>query len=442
MLYEGLNEELHDSEARLTAALRTGLLGLLSLGLWAGSRAAGGELTVAPAKLAGVWALGALGLSLSLRWLRAWRHAPKLLTHAAVLDAVFITAFSWLMGGSSIFAFGGLMFLVVTNGVFQAPARARWVYGASLLGLVALSVLPWFLTPPEGLIRPAFGEEAMGLRLASGLLMLSMMGVAAYLLDRLARRNRAREGQMRAASRRLRLVNEELTEKQFALLCSQQDLLLSNERLRQKSEEVLKSRDVIRTLALAVEARDPYTEGHSTRVAGYAGALAREVGLTREEQEMIRHGCLLHDIGKINVPDLILRKPGSLEEEEYSLMRRHPEIGEQICRPLIFARPFLDIIRHHHERWDGKGYPDGLRGEEISFSARIAAVADAWDAMTSDRPYRKALPLQVAMQRLKDGAGSQWDPAMVDAYLRLVERHVDGDDQAALAELAWSEPIY
>ncbi len=136
----------------------------------------------------------------------------------------------------------------------------------------------------------------------------------------------------------------------------------------------------------------------------------------------MRHGCLLHDIGKIHVPDAVLRKPGALTAEEFDWMKKHPVIGETICRPLVFARPFLDIIRHHHERWDGRGYPDGLSGEEISLHARITAIADAWDAMTSDRPYRSALPFSVAFSRIEEGAGTQWDPGLVEQFLRVMFR--------------------
>jgi putative nucleotidyltransferase with HDIG domain len=237
---------------------------------------------------------------------------------------------------------------------------------------------------------------------------------------------------LRQALGRLRALNQALSDQQFSLMVSQQDLMLTNERLKQKNEEVLKSQDVIRTLAQALEARDHYTQGHSSRVSDVAVALARELGLSREEQEIVRHGCLLHDIGKINVPDAILRKPAALTDEEFAMMKKHPAIGENICRPLIFARPFLDIIRHHHERWDGRGYPDGLAGEEISVHARIAAIADAWDAMTTDRPYRAALPHQVAFSRLEEGAGTQWDPELIRQFLRVMRRRVEGEREGAV----------
>lgn len=134
----------------------------------------------------------------------------------------------------------------------------------------------------------------------------------------------------------------------------------------------------------------------------------------------VRRGALLHDIGKLAIPDSILLKPGKLTEEEWAIMRKHPEYAYQMLYPIAYLRPALDIPYWHHERWDGKGYPRGLKGEEIPLSARIFAVVDAWDAMRSDRPYRKALSVEEALAEIEKGAGTQFDPKVVAAFLSLI----------------------
>jgi putative nucleotidyltransferase with HDIG domain len=328
----------------------------------------------------------------------------------------------WLAGGAEWLGFAAMGL----NALFAAhslPRRsARWAYASAFLSLGAyLWAGAAGLLPTERILAPVsgLGPEAKAATIISfGLIFLMLV----FSLARFFASRERQDRELRHANERLRSLNEALREERFSLLCSQQDLMLANERLRLKSEEVLKSQDVIRTLASAVEAKDNYTEGHSGRVADYAVGLARELGLSREEQGILRNGCYLHDIGKINISDLIIRKPGALSPDEFEQMKRHPIIGEQICKPLAFARPFLDIIRHHHERVDGRGYPDGLRGEEISIYARIAAIADAWDAMTSDRPYRGALDERVALARLKEGAGLQWDASLVEAFENMLSR--------------------
>ena len=174
---------------------------------------------------------------------------------------------------------------------------------------------------------------------------------------------------------------------------------------------------VIFALAAAVEAKDAYTEAHTLRVAETARDLGRQLHLEPGDLEVLFRGGLIHDIGKIGVPDAVLLKPGPLTAEERSLMERHPVIGEGIVQPLRSASEALPIIRHHHERWDGAGYPDGLHGEEIPLHARILAICDAFDAMTSDRPYRAGRKPAEAMGVLRSGRGSQWDPVLVDVFL-------------------------
>jgi putative nucleotidyltransferase with HDIG domain len=173
-------------------------------------------------------------------------------------------------------------------------------------------------------------------------------------------------------------------------------------------------------LANALEAKDPYTRGHSERVGGSARRLALALGVAPEEAEVIGQAGLLHDIGKIGVPEAVLRKPGPLDAEEWTVMRRHPETGAQIVAPFeFFARGAL-VIRHHHERWDGTGYPDGLAGDAIPFGSRLIAVVDVYDALTSARPYRAALPHATALAALAEQAGRTLDPGVVRAFVDLV----------------------
>jgi HD-GYP domain-containing protein (c-di-GMP phosphodiesterase class II) len=177
-------------------------------------------------------------------------------------------------------------------------------------------------------------------------------------------------------------------------------------------------------LANALEAKDPSTHGHSERVGAWGRRLATALGLPADEVDTIAKAGLLHDIGKIGVPETVLRKRGALDADEWALMRNHPVIGAQIVAPFDFFAGGAIVIRHHHERWDGTGYPDGLTGESIPLGARIVAVADVFDALTSDRPYRAALPAATALQYLIQEAGRTLDADVVAALLGLVR--VDG----------------
>jgi diguanylate cyclase (GGDEF)-like protein len=176
----------------------------------------------------------------------------------------------------------------------------------------------------------------------------------------------------------------------------------------------------IQALAAAVDAKDPYTQGHSQRVATYARDLARAIGLSEEMIELIYITGTLHDVGKIGVPDAILKKPGRLDDDERAIMETHPVLGEVIVRKVPRLASTLPGVRNHHERWDGKGYPDHLTGEKIPHMARILAVADTFDAMTSDRPYRKGLAWEVALAEIAKGAGTQFDPALASAFVELM----------------------
>jgi HD-GYP domain-containing protein (c-di-GMP phosphodiesterase class II) len=174
--------------------------------------------------------------------------------------------------------------------------------------------------------------------------------------------------------------------------------------------------------ARALELRDHETEGHSARVTELAVRLAVQMGLRDEALEALRRGAMLHDIGKIGVPDAILHKPGPLADDEWAVMRRHPEYAYDMLAPIGFLRPVLDIPYCHHERWDGSGYPRGLAGEAIPLAARIFAVVDVWDALRSDRPYRTAWSRKQAIGYLKAHAGNHFDPDVVRAFTAMIER--------------------
>ena len=177
----------------------------------------------------------------------------------------------------------------------------------------------------------------------------------------------------------------------------------------------------LEALGSALDTRDIGTEAHSRRVHGYALATAREHGVPEADLTDLAHGVLLHDIGKIGIPDAILLKPGPLTPEEWQIMRRHPEIGKALIEKIPFLRGAVPIVYAHHEKWDGSGYPRGLRGADIPLGARIFMVVDAFDAMTFDRPYSVAKPFDLAKAEIKRCAGTHFDPAVVESFFRVPE---------------------
>ena len=182
------------------------------------------------------------------------------------------------------------------------------------------------------------------------------------------------------------------------------------------------AKSVVLSLARSIEAKHCLMDGHSDRLAEYAMQLGESLGMSEEDLEELRLGCLLHDIGKVAVPDSILLKPGRLEAQEAEIVRQHPITGEQICAPLKSLRPILSIIRHHHERMDGTGYPDGLYGEETPLKARILHVADVYDALINDRPYREALSSEEALEILRQEAMQGWiDASLVWKFSRICQ---------------------
>lgn len=213
----------------------------------------------------------------------------------------------------------------------------------------------------------------------------------------------------------------ELSRAQLMLYAS--DLNHSMRQLRTAHAELKRrSMATIEALATALELRDCETRGHCQRVTLYTVAAAAHIGIGGDELEQIRWGALLHDIGKIGVPDAILLKPGPLLPDEWAWMMRHPELGFKLVETVPFLTSALQIVRFHHERYAGGGYPLGLRGEDIPLGARLFAVADALDAMTADRPYRKARSWEEARLEIVQNGGTQFDPAIVEAYLEILDR--------------------
>jgi len=199
-------------------------------------------------------------------------------------------------------------------------------------------------------------------------------------------------------------------------------LLLQNEHLVQQKDELEKAyavlqrtyRETVTALSRAVDARDPYTAGHSDRVVNIASKIANKLGLNKQEIEIIELSAQFHDVGKIGIPDNILLKPGSLTEIEFAVIKEHPVIGVNILSNIEFLKDSLPIIRHHHERYDGNGYPDGTSGQEIPLGSRIISIADTYDAMTTDRPYRKGLSHEEAINEIIRCKGTQLDNEIVE----------------------------
>ena len=193
------------------------------------------------------------------------------------------------------------------------------------------------------------------------------------------------------------------------------------ERTREYTEKIQDSFiNVVTSMAEALEAKDPYTKGHSLRVARYAKSIVMVMGGSESLQEDVYRAGLVHDIGKIGTSEEVLHKPGKLTDEEYEHIKQHPVLGVKILKPVLNDNIVLEAVRHHHERVDGKGYPDGLKDNEIPFAARILAVADAYDAMTSDRPYRSAMPKEKALSIIREVTGTQLSPRPVRAFFEVI----------------------
>ncbi len=192
-------------------------------------------------------------------------------------------------------------------------------------------------------------------------------------------------------------------------------------KLKHRTDELERAEAVVFTLARSIEGKDPYTHGHCERLSDYSARLGEHLRLTEDEITALRRAGVVHDVGKIAVPDAILLKPGRLTEEEWKVVRQHPVVGERICAPLKSFRLVLPIIRHHHEKLDGSGYPDGLRGDAIPITARVIQIVDVFDALTTDRPYKKAFSTADALQTMREElAKGWWDRPIFEEFERLV----------------------
>ena len=193
-------------------------------------------------------------------------------------------------------------------------------------------------------------------------------------------------------------------------------------KLKHRTDELERAEAVLFTLAQSIEGKDPYTHGHCERLSDYSARLGEHLGLRGDEITALRRAGVVHDIGKIAVPDAVLLKPGKLSEQEWKLIREHPVVGERICAPLKSFRLVIPIIRHHHEKLDGSGYPDGLHGDAIPITARILQIADVYDALTTERPYKRAFSIADALQTMKEEvAKGWWDPHIFEQFERLVK---------------------
>lgn len=397
---------------------------------WAAVPLVGAALAGAPAlEVALVAALAGIGGGV-VRGVRARQGVfntavlvtSALAAHAAgqavVAHGALAVLWRGLVGGAAFFA-------VDTWLVVAAVALAS---GTSVV-TVWREDLAW-LVPHQlgmGLLGGVMGWAYQQLG-AAGALVLVVPAVALHMAQR-EFLTRTREHVVR-----LRQLNDDLQH-------ANQRVIRVNERLTEALEQVNQGYLVtVESLAAAVDAKDSYTGSHIDRVEAYGRRMLEILDPDLRDDEALLWGFRLHDVGKIGIPDRILLKPGPLDDEEWEIMRRHPEIGAQIVAAAPFLQGARELILHHHERWDGRGYPAGLQGPAIPFSARVFAVIDAFDAMTSDRPYRPARPIEQAFEELIRHAGRQFDPEMVEAFLQIpvedlerIRREVDSRREPAYA---------
>jgi putative nucleotidyltransferase with HDIG domain len=228
---------------------------------------------------------------------------------------------------------------------------------------------------------------------------------------------------------------EELYSDEFAGLVDGFNHMVESIKERDEQKQLM-FESFLESLSAVIDARDPYTAGHSTRVAAYSLAIGKRYGLSEHDLSLLKKSAILHDIGKIGVPDGILLKDGKLTDEEFAQIKKHPEIGANIVRHVqgfSEMQMMSEGVLYHHERYDGLGYPEGLAGETIPLFGRLIAVADAFDAMTSDRPYRKGMAFERATRIMEEGKGTQWDPEFATIFVKLIKEGVFKEKSVSLA---------
>lgn len=349
--------------------------------------------------------------------------------YLATLNAILVAASSMLEDIPQILSFA-------LDRMLEALGRSRgaiWLRATSKDGrYVALRGLPDTILGPATVFlkRPGMNltstlivSDCLSPQAPEGIDFLQQFGVRAVLLAPLMSEGNRIGGLVVASEEPHEWARHEVdfveaVGRQLGLLIERADLFQD---LRKAHRELIKAYDeTIEGWAKMLEMRDAETEGHTRRVTDLTLRLARAMGVKEEDLVHIRRGALLHDIGKMAIPDAILLKPGPLTREEEAIMRQHPEMAYQALSHIEYLKPALDIPRYHHERWDGSGYPFGLKGKEIPLAARIFAVVDVYDALTSDRPYRPAWPKEKALAYLQEQAGRLFDPEVVEAFLRMM----------------------
>jgi putative nucleotidyltransferase with HDIG domain len=340
---------------------------------------------------AGMWAIAAAAAGMT--YLLVGGSVVKLLSFSGILALVLATVVEWL--------FNAVILLTVISLQTGKPVVALWNRDIRWQAPVSIA---------GGILGGGF--------LALAYDMYGLFGVLIVLLPILSTSYafRAYKNNMQVYVEGLETLNEKLKNALTALEKSNEDLTNANESIRQLND------DLFHSLAKVFDMRDPYVGGHAAQVAVYAVAIATEMGLPPERIELIRQAAYLHDIGKLSIPEAILHKPGKLTEIEYEFVKKHTDIGADLLSSVAGLKHLAPYVRHHHERWDGRGYPMGLAEEQIPLEARILNVCDSVETMASDRPYHRGMSMQAIIEELRRCSGTQFDPVVAETLITLVQQ--------------------